>query len=589
MLKDIRGGSGQAKPGGDADAKRASISSKLETGQDDPLKGVANISRDSGGTKSYGNFGLNSGGSAQKFVAEYGDKFGLTAKPGTKSFDEQWQNAAGAAPVELHDAEMKWYRGMTADVSNRLTRAGVSKEMAADARVQAYFADRSVQQGEGSIDAMGKHKARILAATTEAGGDPVKFLQNITEADREALESDFPTALATGVYSERGHDTRLDGRLKLALELPHDGEQAQLPGGAEGPYKNLSTKRRMELENKIRITASEKTQQDLRDSEAEIRRTGVIPVDDQGRTALDRAKNLLTKNQLEKHRNDWQKAQMEFNAYNDLDTLSDNDLMARLDELEPKAGEPLYDVKAKVFDTASKRVEKLRELRNTDPAGSVARTPGVTEASKAVREAPDDPDAVQNLARARIDAQAKIGIPEAQRSPITKAEAKMILAPIKGLEGKARNDALRETYASVERQYGPYARSVMVSAIDHAIHSKEQADEVEGLLHKSMQGLPVTAADQRRVEFMNENAQAMRAFGGEFVGEPRRQYGVRPTGDPEAGLGPENDAFTAYGLRPPPARAIEYLRQNPALAPDFERKYRVPASQFLLPDQPEKK
>ena len=240
--------------GGQANDNRANperISIRLETGKNDPLKGVSQVARDSGGTKSYGNFGLNSGGSAQQFVAKYGENFDLTAEPGTPEFDEQWKNAAGAAPVELHAAEMEWYQdNVVAGISDKLAKDGVSKDIADDPRVQAYFADRIVQQGPASIDGMNKHKQRIASAFADSDGDVAKFLKNITEADRASLQSDFPTALRTGAYSERGHDTRLNGRLKMALGTT--GEVAPtrpnvLSASYKGPYKNIPADARMKL------------------------------------------------------------------------------------------------------------------------------------------------------------------------------------------------------------------------------------------------------------------------------------------------------------------------------------------------------
>ena len=582
----------QARQYGNPDKSRAAISSELETGQTDPLKGVANISRDSGGTKSYGNFGLNSGGSVQKFVAEHGREFGLTAKPGTASFDEQWRNAAGRAPVELHEAEMQWYRtNITADIGAKLTRAGVPKEMADDPRVQAYFADRSVQQGEASIDGMAKHKARIKAAADGAGGDPVRFLQAITEADRENLTSDFPTALRTGVYSEEGHDTRLNGRLRLAMNVSGDGG-AQLPT-FDGPYRNLSPKRRMELENKIKTTVSEKTQQELRDAAEEIRRTGQPPADKDGRTALDRAANLLTKNQVEKARLDWVEASLEFNTLHDLDTLPERDLQDRLAGAEPKPGDDLFQIRQKVYDKAVRRAEKLRELRDKDPASAVEELPEVVKATEAVRANPDDPEAFQTLIRTRIDAQEKVGIPENLRTPVTKSEARIIMAPAKGLEGKEMQAALQDIRGRLEAQYGPFARAAFLSAIEDTVKSKEIAEEMEGIVNRSMRGLPATGAQQRRLEFLSESNDAARAFSGDFAGEPFRQMPVasgqarfrNPEMQTQGTMPAGADPMQTMGVKMPPARAIAYLKENPATAAAFDEKYGQGASaQWLAPE-----
>lgn len=200
------------------DMPASAISARLETGEANPLKGVANISRDSANSRSYGNFGLNSRGSnssAQQFANEYGAQFGLTAKPGSEEFNKQWKAAAAADPEGLHAAELKFYQeNIVGDATKKLTSAGVPAELASDPRVTAYFADRLVQYGPASIK---KHAQRISDAAAKANGDPSAFLRKMSDVDRAAMRQDFPTAIATGVYSEKGHNTRIMGRETMSL------------------------------------------------------------------------------------------------------------------------------------------------------------------------------------------------------------------------------------------------------------------------------------------------------------------------------------------------------------------------------------
>jgi hypothetical protein len=215
----------------------AAISTRLETGQTDPLKGVANISRDSANSRSYGNFGLNSKGansSAEQFANEYGGNFGLTAKPGTEEFNQQWKAAAAADPEGLHAAETKFYNeNIVGNVSEKLTKAGVPVDMANDPRVQAYFADRLVQYGPASI---GKHKERIGTAVKNSNGDAASFLRNMSDHDRGAMRQDFPTAIATGVYGEKGHNNRIMGRETMSI---YGVGGAQAPSEAVRSNTNL--------------------------------------------------------------------------------------------------------------------------------------------------------------------------------------------------------------------------------------------------------------------------------------------------------------------------------------------------------------
>ncbi len=241
------------------------ISFRLETGKTDPLKGVANISGDSKGSRSYGNFGLNSMGSAQEFMEDYGEALGLQGKPGTAEFDNSWKEVARADPQGLHQAEMEWWnKTILPRVTVDLTHAGVSDDVATDPRVHAYFADRLVQYGPASI---GNHEKRIAEAFGKSGGDAERFLRQVSETDRDNMEGDFPSALRTGVYSRRGHDNRVYGRLNLALAGAGGGaEGAKLPSAADtysGPYRNLTA------EDRLRLATAARTS--LRQEAAEVR------------------------------------------------------------------------------------------------------------------------------------------------------------------------------------------------------------------------------------------------------------------------------------------------------------------------------
>jgi hypothetical protein len=267
-----------AAAGPEASSPAKPISFRLETGQTDPMKGVSNISHDSNGSRSYGNFGLNSQGSAQAFTAEYGAALGLKGEPGTPEFDRSWKEVARADPQGLHQAEMDWYgKTVLPRVTVDLTHAGVSDEMATDPRVQAYFADRLVQYGPASI---GNHEARVAQAFEASGGDVAKFLRNMTEADRDNLRTDFRSALRSGVYSQKGHDTRTYGRLNLALA--GEGGGATLPGKAEtytGPYKNLSGADRLELIHSARTRLAKAEEEAEKQRRANALFSGAIPVD----------------------------------------------------------------------------------------------------------------------------------------------------------------------------------------------------------------------------------------------------------------------------------------------------------------------
>lgn len=80
-------------------------------------------------------------------------------------------------------------------------------------------------------------------------------------------------------------------------------------------------------------------------------------------------------------------------------------------------------------------------------------------------------------------------------------------------------------------------------------------------------------------DYIEKRAQDLIAKSQRDAAERLGQYGIRGRGGQPAG--------SATGSSGPPAAAVEALRANPQLAPQFEQKYGVPAAQFLQQLQPQ--
>jgi hypothetical protein len=571
-------------------ASPEAISIRLETGKTDPLEGVKNISKDSAQSRSYGNFGLNSqaGAGAHQFAAEYGSALGLSGTPGTAEFDRSWRAVAAADPQGLHAAEMDWYsKNVLLPTQGELSAAGLPPELAEDGRVVAYFADRKIQQGPASIT---NHAERVRAALEKSGGKVEPFLRAMTEADRGNLEGDFRTALRTGVYSQRGNDNRVYNRLNMALAM--GGEDSEPP--LHGRYAALSPLERSDYIAKAERAARtrfegnrENLKQQLDDDVESIRRTG-----QGGEPDLDMARRVLEPNQINRYFLNRAEAEMEHRAVSDLPTLGNAQITQRLNEIAPKPGEDFYEAKAKVYDKAKKMADDLREWRDVDPARSVDMLPEVKQAAEVASANPSDPAAIQELARARIDAQAKVGVPETRRSPITKAEAKVMMAPIRGLEGKSLADAMQGVIASLEEQYGPYAHAAGVAAVEQIVQNRDLAEDLAKQMKRSMDGLSPSATLSRRIDWMNETAAADRAFGqfgktNAWMSDTRTmdrefsQAGNR-LGDAIPTAPFQGDPFSNYGLPKPSKTAINALKGNPATASQFNQTFGPGAAEAAL-------
>lgn len=362
-------------------------------------------------------------------------------------------------------------------------------------------------------------------------------------------------------------------------------------GGAVSPrYADLTPLERAEFIDKSRKQQAsllegqrEQLKRALDDDEESIRRTGVSTNPD-----LKTASQVLEANQINRYLLNRKAARMEYDAMHDLPGLTEAGLQERLDAIEPKPGEEGYDVKARVYDKAVRKADELRQAREADPARSVEELPEVVSAAQAAGSQPDNPEAIQALVRARLDAQDGIGIPPGLQSPITKAEARVLVSPLRGLEGDALKVEFENVLSQIEERYGPYARAAGIAAIDLAItRDKDLAERFEGLISKTMKGLQPRAAEIREFEFLTEAVMADRAFA--YRGDPMAQYGQVPldAGVPGEALPPS--PFQTFGQSPgqmvyksPPQAAKAFLLQNPATQEDFDRKYGPGSAQKVM-------
>jgi hypothetical protein len=159
---------------------------------------------------SYGIFGMNTkSGTIHKFVAQ-NPQFGLTSKPGTKSFDDQWKELAEKRPKELYEAQLKWHQE---SIINPLKKdlSNLPAQIANDSRVLAYLADRRVQYG-------GVMEKQALSYSSTAK-DGTEFINMMTEFDLANIGKAFKTALSNNPGIELGLRNRVERRRMLAMQI----------------------------------------------------------------------------------------------------------------------------------------------------------------------------------------------------------------------------------------------------------------------------------------------------------------------------------------------------------------------------------
>lgn len=201
------------------------LSARGETGQAGLTPtALSSIAPDANHSKSYGPFGLNSWkGSAAQFAAAH-PELGLTAQPGTQEFDNQWRKAVQEKPQAMLAAHQDWYsKTILPQVTKSLTDAGIDPSIANDPRVQIYMADRQIQMGS-----VGEGNAFAAAKNTH---NPVDFINAVSQADRQNLNSNFSTYLGQNPNNAQGLINRIQLRTSTALGYspPQQNPQAAQP------------------------------------------------------------------------------------------------------------------------------------------------------------------------------------------------------------------------------------------------------------------------------------------------------------------------------------------------------------------------
>lgn len=203
------------------------LSTKGETGKDRIMPALFNISADTGGSKSYGPFGLNSkSGSVDQFVKD-NPQFGFTAKPGTPEFDAQWRKAAATDSEGMKKAHSDWHqKNIMGGLSSSMINAGVDPKIANDPRVQTYMADRKVQMGSAGLNA--------ALANARNAADPQTFIRAVSQTDKARIPANFQSYLKDHPNDIKGLANRIDLRHNTALS----GADPDLTASMVDFYKN---------------------------------------------------------------------------------------------------------------------------------------------------------------------------------------------------------------------------------------------------------------------------------------------------------------------------------------------------------------
>lgn len=278
----------------------------------------------------------------------------------------------------------------------------------------------------------------------------------------------------------------------------------------------------------------------------------------------------------------WQDARNDAHAIwlntHDLSTLPVTQISQRMSSILPKAGDPEFARKQKIYDAVKEQADAVMMKRQEDPAASVADDPMVKQAAQGVDD--KDPSTFQPVIKARLVAQDRAGIPKDAQSPITKNEALAMTAPLRQMLPGQERQVLTDLGKSFKEKFGDNADQAFAYALRTHKISAETAQVAARVVKKLAMGQTINLGGARSADneaeisaadnAMNATAPTMTVSAANMV----PGFGMGPMGEPRPVEKPVGANV--------PAKAIRDLRANPALAADFDKKYGAGTSKKIL-------
>lgn len=476
--------------------------------------------------------------------------------PDYKTYDERF--GAAAAGITENSANMIRSPRMR---EQWLAKAGVTNEGYRQRildRGQKLDREDKLGQFEDTLDSYRKMYLSPNATDEQRQSTLADMTHSIDLGERSGLI----TPLTKRKYLEKFHDGAISEDAEIRARTDPEALIQDLDNPANARYAALEPLAKAKIyeyaKRKLQANAADEAvrmEQSLADNEKMVLDTG-SPGEDYDPA---RAKTLLGDKRFERHVIRMKEAETEHLALNDIESLSNEQIYQRLNIIAPKKGDPDYAIRKKVYDKAERVVngeDGVFRRRMADPAAAADNSPNVSQKLSDYRANPEDPTASQELVRARIDEQKRLGIPEIQISPITNMEARQIISQVNGLDGKALTAQLIKMEEALVTKYGEYASAVSQKAIAIAIKNDDQAKKVSGIISQAFKGMPVSATDIRSLELMNAANKFDKAFTVDAFGQGGQAFGgAAPT--PPIHV---KDAAEAKAL---PPGTLFYSNENP--------------------------
>lgn len=563
---------------------------------------------------------------------------GLTGGPGEIYFKKLRKKESGGSDTakaqgssaygRYQFTDGTWREVMEAHPELGLTADGRGNADQQERAIRAFTADNAEYLRSNGVPVS---EANLYLAHFMGRGGAVKLLQADPNADAASLFPDAAKANPSIFYNKDG--PRTVGEVVALQTKNFSGQNAPpMPYYAMLPAE---TKRQMVASAeaewgrretlKERATALERYQMKslVDDDVAQIEQTG-----QPAQVDAQRVVDILGEDDAAKWLERRDTAAKTYAAVSSLQNMTDSQMERLVDELEPRAGQDNFEASSKIHSKVEARAEKLRNLRLRDPAYAVEDSAIVQEAVKGFDETPQS---VQKVVKARYAAQDAVGIPAALQQPVTRAEAKRLIAPMEdalnlietaNLMAKMDTSAspsvvrlerkrigaeaerqLNEALDAIETAYGPYAPKVMAFAIEESMQEKQVGGMATRIFDKIRRGVKPTKAEIQGMDAISETSLATKAVDGQLPGP------VEVSAPPGAGQRPSRDKMkeqTSKDTRPvktggrvqgtktkaalqkgaPSRKAVDYLLVNPETAAQFDEYYGPGAAEAWLPKIP---
>ncbi len=387
------------------------------------------------------------------------------------------------------------------------------------------------------------------------------------------------------------------------------------PNIVNSPYRFLQPRQRQTLINLTReagrAAASDKIKNDIE----QIRATGNPTLLPDGRTSLEKAQPLLTKQQFQEASDKWHEAELEHFTISPLANMSESDAINHIGEMAPHEGAGDYAIRAKVAQKADRALQTILTQRRKDPALSVQKTPEVQMVFQTIKEMQQAPNAVdggtvnaaamippakanQMLIDARIAAQRRLGLSDSEIKPITMREAQDLvqIPDFKGLSDVELPKALRDARDRATEKYGngTYGKLAFEKAVTMLSSTQRTRDALGPIVRKMVDGEPLDAGDYQMSDSLARSALPESVFeptpgqqysigGGamvypadtsaKFKPQSPDQKGGMFSSDTPSSDGSFNQAKQVRNTIEPPPEAVAWLKKNPSTFQQFDEKF----------------